>query len=70
MAGDDSIKVIGCYNKTNNPERKAYKNLASAIIHSAIKEHDMLFFKREWCKTLCFIADIDYNALCEKMGVK
>ena len=47
-----------------------YKELAAAIIYSAVKEHDVQFFKREWCKELCDISDINYDALCEKVGIK
>ena len=64
------ITVSNTGHMMRRTEVTGYKRLAVAVIETAIQDRDMYFFKKEWCKELCELADINYDALCEKVGVK
>ena len=67
---NQTITVSNTGHMMRRTEATGYKMLAVAVIETAIQDRDMHFFKKEWCKELCELADINYDALCEKVGVK
>lgn len=67
---NQTITVSNTGHVMRRSEVTGYKMLAIAVIETAIQDRDMHFFKKEWCKELCELADINYDALCEKVGAK